>query len=246
MWTASALASEARAGGGNAWRAVEHQYSASTRKLVDTAAEQETLESILEASKPPYPAGAGHLDYLLKSPFRYFPPRPHGGRFSRPSPAPGVFYGAERPATALAEMACYRLRFFRASPGTPTPSTQERLTVFSARYRTGQRLDLTRPPLNRDRSLWTRPADYGATQALAESARAGGVEVLRYESVRDPGRGVNLALLVPGVFTRRAPQVLQTWLLYLGAREIGCERIGGGPGEQVVFSRAALVLDFPA
>ncbi|MGA7799286.1 MAG: RES family NAD+ phosphorylase [Gammaproteobacteria bacterium] len=241
MWTASALASEARRGTGTVWRAVEHQYTASTRKLVDTAADQDTLESVLESSKPPYPPEAEHLHYLLKTPFRYYPPRRHGGRFSRPSPARGVFYAAERIRTALAEMAYYRLRFFQASPGTPTPKTQERLTVFSARYRTGRRLDLTRPPLDRDRAVWTHSTDYAGTQALADLARTAGIEVLSYQSVRDPEQGANVALLSPAVFTQPAPLALQTWFLYLGDQEIDCERINAaGEGEKVIFKRAAL------
>ncbi|MBL1294479.1 MAG: RES domain-containing protein, partial [Thiotrichales bacterium] len=56
---------------GDAWRVVEHQYTVSTRKLVDTKDEQSILEDILEASKPPYPKATEKLHYLLKTPFRY-------------------------------------------------------------------------------------------------------------------------------------------------------------------------------
>ena len=51
-----------------------------TRKLVDSLAEQELLEKLLEGAKPPAPGARVH--YLLSTPFRY-PPLPHGSRFGR-------------------------------------------------------------------------------------------------------------------------------------------------------------------
>lgn len=225
MWTPTALASEARAAGGEAWRVVEHQYTVSTRKVVDTLDEQGLLEDILEQTKPPYPPEAAHLHYLLKTPFRY-PPSPFGSRWRRPNDGHGVFYCAEAIRTALAEFSYWRRRFIEASPGTPLPRAQEALTVFSVAWRSRRRLDLTRPPLDADRELWTHPEDYTATQALAGEARRAGIDVIRYESVRDPAHGANLALLDPGVFDCQAPTAQQTWYLYLGATESNCVRAG--------------------
>ena len=39
-----------------AWRGVEAQHVVSTMRLVDTPAEQDLLEQLLEGSKPPVPA----------------------------------------------------------------------------------------------------------------------------------------------------------------------------------------------
>lgn len=44
--------------------------------------------------------------------------------------------------------------------------------------------------------------------------------------MRDPQRGVNLALLAPAVFTHPEPLAQQTWYLYLCASEINCIRAG--------------------
>ena len=55
-WTARSLASEARTARLALWRAAEAQHVAATRALVDALAEQEILEGILEAAKPPRPA----------------------------------------------------------------------------------------------------------------------------------------------------------------------------------------------
>ncbi|HSH29664.1 MAG TPA: RES family NAD+ phosphorylase, partial [Thiohalobacter sp.] len=140
---------------------------------------------MLEQSKPAYPPGSAQLDYLLKTPFRYHPPRLHGSRFGRASPGEGVFYAAEQRRTALAEHAFWQRRFFAASPGTPLPRLEVRLTVFSIEYDSGACLDLTKPPLSRYRDIWTDPDDYTQTQALGDRARAEGVDMLRYESVRD-------------------------------------------------------------
>jgi len=76
---------------------VEAQHLVATMRLVDTAAEQEVLERMLEGSKPPVPEEARRLDYLLNTPFRYV--SPHASRF-RPAGQPGVWYGAERIETA--------------------------------------------------------------------------------------------------------------------------------------------------
>jgi hypothetical protein len=236
MWTHTALGSEISPAVGEAWRVVEHQYTVSTRKVVDTQDEQFVLEDILEASKPKYPAGTEHLHYLLKTPFRYFPPSPWGSRFRRAMDGRGVFYCAPEKRTALAECAYWRRRFLEASVGTPLPRNPELLTVFSVGYASERHLDLTRPPLNEYRALWTQSDDYDATQALAEEARKAAIEIIRYESVRDPEHGDSLALLTPAAFARPVPLTEQAWHLYLGAGESNFRR--SGDGELVTFKVA--------
>jgi len=236
MWTPTALASEAHPAKGLVWRAVEDQHRASTRKLVDTVEEHDLLESLLDRDKPPYPPEARDLHYLLKTPFRYHPPAPQGSRFRRYLVDSGVFYGAEAVRTALAELAYWRLRFFRDAPDANLPRQEERLTVFSTRYATQRQLDLTRPPLNKDRKRWTRRDDYSATQALAERARRADIEVIRYESVRDAQQGANVALLTAKAFAARKPQTQQTWFLYLAPTEVNFNRAHAqGAGERWVF-----------
>ena len=223
MWTPTELASKASPATGTVWRVVEHQYTTSTYKIVDTQAEQVTLESILEENKPPNAAETDRLHYLLKTPFRYQPP-PIGSRFRRAHSSDGVFYGSEMLRTALAELAYYRVKFFSESPDMPVPRTGELLTAYTATFATRLCLDLTAPPLNRSRKRWTHPTDYSATQALADDARQAAIEVVRYESVRDILAGFNLALLTPRVFTSTAPVTQQSWVLYLTKVEVSCVR----------------------
>ena len=54
--------------------------------LVDTMAEQQRLEQLLDESKPPVPPECRSLHYLLATPFRYGAPYPGGSRFRRPAP----------------------------------------------------------------------------------------------------------------------------------------------------------------
>lgn len=238
MLTPTALASEARRKSGVVWRAVEHQHTVSTRKIVDTLDEQEVLEDILEASKPHYPDGAESLHYLLKTPFRYYPPYPNGSRFRRPRSRDGAFYASEQVRTALAEFAFNRVRFFDASPQTPLPRADSLVTVFAAKYASRHCLDLTLPPWAKDRALWMHPTDYTATQELADAARAAKVDVLRYESVRDAAAGFNVALLSPKAFATKAPIHQQVWFLYIAPSEINCARTGlMGTEERWTFSR---------
>lgn len=160
-------------------------------------AAQKLLEDILEENKPQLPAAAQGLHWLLATPFRYRP-LPGGSRFRRPHD-PGVFYGAEARETACAESGYWRLRFWNDSAFLRERPKSVPITLFEFWAASPHALDLSRPPLMEDRAVWAHPSNYTATQALAEAARRGGVEAIRYESVRHPG-GYCLALLSPAVF----------------------------------------------
>ncbi len=242
MWTATALASETYPARACIWRVVEHQYTASTRKLVGTFAEQAVLESLLETSKPPFPPGTEQLHYLLKTPFRYFPPYPHGSRFRRAGLNEGVFYAALEKRTAMAEMAYFRLRFFMDAPDCTPPTQEHKLTAFAVNYQTEREINLQRAPLNRDQALWIDPTDYTATQQLAEEARKCGVESIRYLSLRDPAQGSNIALLSFAAFMTNEPEIQQTWYMHFSDREVQATRASQmAEQEQFVFQRGELV-----
>lgn len=209
-WTPTALASEARAWRGSAWRVVEAQHEASTLKLVDSAAEQRLLEQLLDTAKPPLPAAARGLHYLLATPFRY-PPLPSGSRF-RAAGEPGVFYGADRLATACAEIGYWRSRFLADASGLtrlePVAQTAFRTSIATSA------IDLRRPPLSADAARWSAPDDYCHTQALARCAREANLGAIRYRSVRDPAHGACTALLLPEGFASPRPVgATQTWWL---------------------------------
>jgi hypothetical protein len=240
-WTPAALSSERRALSGTCWRVVEAQHRVSTLKLVDTLAEQALLESLIEQTKPPVPPECRHLHYLLATPFRYGSAYPRGSRFRRAGLTPGVYYASARAATAIAETAFARLLFFAESPATPWPANAGEFTAFSVRFATRRGLDLTKPALVRDKSAWTDPVDYSACQALADAARASGTEALRYESVRDPDRGANIALFACAAFAAREPVAPQTWRIQLGAR--GVRAVCEFPAARLEFSRAAFAAD---
>jgi hypothetical protein len=240
-WTPDALSSEARAYQGRCWRLVEAQHRVSTLKLVDTLDEQALLENLIEETKPSIPPECQHLDYLFSTPFRYGAPYPHGSRFRRAGRTLGVYYAAEEPPTAVAEMAFYRLLFFAESPGTPWPSDPGEYTVFATAVATERCIDLTAAPLSRDRTCWTHPTDYAATQHLADAARAGSVEIIRYESVRDPQSGANLAVLTCHAFAEPRPIERQTWRIRLSAS--GIQAICEFPDMRIGFDRNAFAAD---
>lgn len=207
IWTQCAGDSELRPLRLSPWRAVEAQHQVSTRKLVDSAAEQELLEELIDAAKPPDPAG-GRLHYLLATPFRY-PPLRHGSRFGTKHET-GIWYGSESRETAFAEVAYYRLLFLegtRADLGTVT--TQ--LTAFTVHARSERGVDLVSPPFAAHRAAIASPTHYGETQALGAAMRAAGVELFRYPSARDPRGGTNVGVFAPSAFGRARPRDLQTW-----------------------------------
>ncbi|SNB44618.1 RES family NAD+ phosphorylase [Geobacter sp. DSM 9736] len=209
-WTPDALSSNSRRLTDIVWRMVEAQHVASTMKLVDTLAEQDLLEEILEESKPPVPAEVRDLDYLLAAPFRYVPVPP-GSRF-RATSDPGVFYAAESVRTASAEVAFWRWRFLQETAGLERLGPAQH-TAFSVRL-DGKGIDLRASPFDADSARWTDPHDYTATQQFARTARDAGVEAIKYESVRDPSPSWCIAVLTPNAFAAKRPEPdTQTWQL---------------------------------
>ena len=209
-WTPPAVSSEARDWKGSAWRMVEAQHIAATMKLVNTLAEQDLLETLLEDSKPMLPAAAAGLDYLLATPFRYDPMRP-GSRF-RAVINPGVFYGAESVRTASAELGYWRWKFLMDAVDLiklePAAHTAFRVEVSTLA------VDLRHSPFNVAATAWTHPSDYSATQAFAQVARAANLGGIVYQSVRDPQAAWCIALLTPQAFAKPKPHpVMQTWWL---------------------------------
>lgn len=63
--------------------------------------------------------------------------------------------------------------------------------------------------------LWVHPTDFGPCQTLADTARAAGIETIRYRSARDPSGGANLALLSPAAFRAMQPDNFETRHVFL-------------------------------
>jgi hypothetical protein len=240
-WTAAALSSERRPYQGPCWRLVEAQYRVSTLKVTDTLDEQALLEELLEETKPKLPAAARRLHYLMAAPFRYGAPYPTGSRFRRAGRTEGVFYGAERPQTAAAEMAFHRLLFYADSPATPWPADAAEFTAFNAPVETERALDLTRPPFSAARPVWTDPIAYGPSQDFADRARQAEADLIRYESVRDPEHDRNLAVLSPSAFAAREPEKFETWRIRVGSQ--GAQVMREFPAERYQFDRNAFAAD---
>lgn len=209
-WTPHAVASESKACEVALWRAVEAQHVVATRALVDSLAEQEILEAVLETSKPPIPAQCASFDYLLYTPFRY-PPPTRGSRF-RSYDDPGVWYGAEAVRTSCAELGYWRWRFVRESHGLNRLDAVPH-TVFQVMAR-GTCVDLRTEPFVRDERMWADPDDYSACQGLARVARKAETQVIRYTSVRDPEPGCCGAVLDCRVFSGTGGvRQRQSWFL---------------------------------
>jgi RES domain len=230
------------------WRLVDAQSYISTRKLVDSLDEQNILDGLVEATTSAVPSECQGFAEVISRPFRYAP-YPKGSRFRRAGLTPGVYYAAEEPRTAAAEMAFYRLLFFAESPDTPWPANPLQCTGFSARVFSHRSLDLTKPPLDTDKSVWRHPANYEPCQALAEAAREASAEILRYESARDPERGgVCVAVLSCTTFSGGFPMYppgfpleCQTWQIGVGPSGAYAHR--EFPVARIEFNRNAFASD---
>lgn len=224
---------------GTVWRLVEAQNRVSTMKLVDDLDEQQTLEELLDATKPPVPAECQHLHWLLFTPFRY--EARSDSRFRRAGRTPGVFYAAEGVETAVAEIAFWRLLFFLESPGTPWPVNPLAMTGFAAAFETPLCLDLTAPPHEGRAAEWLHPADYTACHAIADEARTLGCGAIRSHSARDPAGGLNVSLLTCAAFAEPAPVAYQTWRLRLS--DAGVLAFCEAPEQRLHFPLAAFARD---
>jgi hypothetical protein len=162
------------------WRVVESQHQISTRKLVDSDAEQQLLEQLIDAAKPPERT-RGRLHYLLFTPFRY-PPLRYGSRFGARH-EPGIWYGSEMLRTAFAEVAYYRLLFLEGT-AADLGLLQTELTAFRASVRTQRGIDLTAEPFAEFESVLASPVSYAETQALGAAMRECGSD--RASCVRTP------------------------------------------------------------
>ena len=207
IWTRCAGDSEIRPLRLSPWRVVESQHQVSTRKLVDSADEQELLEQLIDSAKPPDLTG-GRSHYLLFTPFRY-PPLRHGSRFGRRHER-GIWYGSLELRSAFAEVAYYRLLFLegtKAELGTITTP----LTAFRATLRTERGVALEAAPFDTYGDTIASPTSYRETQPLGEAMREAGVEAFSYPSERDVDGGVNVGVFTPTVFGRSKPTSLESW-----------------------------------
>jgi hypothetical protein len=208
---------------------------------VDSIAEQELLEDLIEATKPPLPPECRDLHYLLSTPFRYGEVYPAGSRFRRAGVTEGVFYASEAPQIAVAEMAFRRLLFFADSPSTRWPANPAEYTAFSVEYATKKAIDLTKGKYRAARTRWMHVTDYSYCQAFADAARAFRIEVVRYASVRDPGHGMNLALLTCRAFARPNPIEHQAWHIRLN--DAGVQAICEAPKSGITFDLQSFAAD---
>jgi hypothetical protein len=209
MWTPTALASEFRRYRKTVWRVVEAQHRISTNRLAENFEDQARLEELAEAAKPDLPKSAQGLHYLLASPFRYG--HKSLSRFRRANERPGIFYASEAEATAIAETAYWRLRFFSRSPDfVPGNRTSEHLS-FSVAVSTLRAVDLSRPPFDAQASDWVHPNEYKTCQEFADVARKADAQLIRTVSVRDPDAGYNSAIFDPSIFAGKTPDYRQTW-----------------------------------
>lgn len=222
------------------WRLVESQYVTSTRKLVDSNAEQELLEQLIDTAKPKLPPDVRRLHYLLSTPFRH-PPLKNGSRFGVRSER-GLFYGSKELPTCLAEVAYYRFVFLAGTTAALPPlSTQH--TAFQVEVQTDAGVDLTRPPFSAHAAMLASPTAYAATQRLGAQLRQEGIAVALYTSARARKGGTNVAVFDPGAFHSPNPFGEQEWLCATDAEKVEFKRKNLFVSDAFTFPRTDFLVD---
>ncbi|MBT8085108.1 MAG: RES family NAD+ phosphorylase [Woeseia sp.] len=184
-------------------RIVENQEQKVTVALVDSFAEHEVLEGLLEESKPLpiFHPRLRQLDYLLQTPWRY-PPLKWGSRFGRRF-EPSLFYGALSDKALFAEAAFYRLVFLEGMEKPFADRVISQFTVFEANYMTDSGFDLTKPPFAKYETVLRHKSNYGPCQVLGTELRERGIAAIAYLSARAQENAVNIALFTPDALRSR-------------------------------------------
>jgi hypothetical protein len=215
------------------WRIVEAQHISSSRDLVDTLEEHDFLEDLLEESKPPV---LKHQDYLIFTPFRY-PPLKYGSRFGRPY-EPSLWYGSEDIETAFAEVAYYRLQFFRDTTA-PLDYVEIPMTAFQTFLLTQRGIDLSLPPFDQYAELIHDKQSYEHSQALGTAMREAKIEAFIYYSARSQRPGKNIAAYTPTVFQKKNHHYVhhqQNWICMANQYRIEFTRLGILERERWMFA----------
>jgi RES domain len=208
IWTQCAGPSEVRPLRGRFCRVVEAQFRNSTRKLVDSDAEQQVLEELIDRrAKLPVPAGFEDLHYLLYTPFRH-PPLRNGSRFGTRL-VRGILYGSRELPTAFAEVAYYRLVFLEGT-AADLGELHLALTAFWFGIAAPRAVDLSQPPFREHEARISSKTRYAAAQRLGEEMRASGVQACLYVSARAEDRQLNVAVF-ENVFRPRQPVREEAW-----------------------------------
>ena len=83
--------------------------------------------------------------------------------------------------------------------------------------------------------------DYSACLDLADQAHEAGIELIRYQSVRDRRGGINLALLSCACFAMPNPVRMTTWRLHFS--NYGVNAICDSPEIRLGFSKETFAED---
>jgi len=191
------------------FRVAESQQKVATNMLVDTIAEQELLEAMLEGAKPNIPKGCEKFDYLIYTPFRY-PPLKHGSRFGKQT-HPSIFYGSNKINTAFAELAYYRFVYYDGMATRPEKNLKvTQHASFSVELKTERGLLLDQAPYKSSANKISDPVSYVVSQGMGEVMREMGVEAFSYYSARAKGE-INYGIFNCGAICSTAPNALQHW-----------------------------------
>ena len=216
-WITQSLAEHEHGLESDVWRAVDTLDAVATLRLVDTLDELLVLEQILADSLPPLPPDTAHLHPLLSTPFRFN--APHPSRF-RPGQAPGIWYGADSPEAACAEVGYWRWRFLLDSEGLQQCELVTTHALFHAVV-SGHCLNLDSPPWSDLAAQWSHPTDSRACHTLAALglAAAQPVQWIRYPSARSPG-AYCAAVFDPQALTVVEPHAQETWAIKVSPQRI--------------------------
>jgi hypothetical protein len=240
IWTQSGSSSSRVRLELTAWRLVESQGVTSTRKLVDSDEEQRVLDALIDRAEPPVTTDLAGLHPLLAAPFRH-PPRPGGSRFATRAER-GVFYAARELPAFLTEVAYGRFVFLAGTAAHLGPLLTQH-TAFQVSLKSSWSVDLTRPPFAAHTRRISSRTEHTTAQQLGREMRDDGIQLVLYESARDPERRTAVAVFAPSAFASSRPLPhAQEWRCLADAETCELRRIAVDLGPTLTVRRADLLV----
>lgn len=214
-WTPAAIVSKARGFTQTLCRLVVKSGHSSLAKITDTEDELIRVEIAIRRQQDFFDNRFRDLHPLLKMPF--LAKAYAGGSRFRGEFDSGVFYGADKIQTAVAERGYHHHRFVKNSPNLittgPTP-----FTFFTVKI-SMKVVDIRVAPFSKASAIFEDKNSYADTQRFASVVRQSGVLGIKYTSVRSPHKGSCVAMLSPAGFASKQPSSWdENWLCIADAK----------------------------
>ncbi len=146
----------------------------------------------------------------------------------------GAMYAAEHAEASIAEASHWLYHgFWLKSAGLENEVTSLRRCLFEFVVK-GDTVDLLATPYDADAAKWMHPSNYAPCQEMGSAARAAGIPLIRYASVRDAHHRPAMAVMHWSAIACTAPLAMIEWDVFVGLGQVVWTSVHGD-GNRIVL-----------